>query len=215
LEAGPIMHLVNDMLVESLQRVALIIVQSRRSGVSLVVIRHDNDLLGWKISSSLSGERNLVEVFLWFKYFVHVMLKGIFVCDVIGMLFNYCYNLKGIRFLKVIDVGVSCIYGNKMFLVTESERKIRAYGFLSTEDEGVSLSEQWEFIDKKIIPHEVHCGEGVRRRSNFVSAVSEDILEAGADIHQKECKLTKMVIMVIDNPRKVKVFLIRFIIIVF
>jgi hypothetical protein len=115
------------------------------------------------------------------------------------MLFGSQSNPKEISNMKVIDVIVSFWLKEVMFLVTESRKEVQAYRFLLTEDEGVSLSGQVEFIDKKITPHEVHYREGIYRRNVFVSAVSEDCSEAGAGVHQEKSKPKKRVIVIFDD----------------
>jgi hypothetical protein len=93
----------------------------------------------------------------------------------------------------------------KVFLVTESERMIRSYRFLLSEDERVSLSGQMEFYYEKLITlYDVRNGEGIYRRISLVSAVREVILDAGADMHLGNDKLVKNVQRVIlkaEDPR--------------
>jgi hypothetical protein len=85
---------------------------------------------------------------------------------------------KKVQFINEVELEVDFLMYNKMFLVTEGEKRIRSYRILLSEDEGVSLSGQVEFIIKTNNSPEVHFREGICRRNYFVPTISEGCLEA-------------------------------------
>jgi hypothetical protein len=93
----------------------------------------------------------------------------------------------------IVELEVDFLKNEKMFLVTESERRIQSYRILS-EDEGVSPGGHVEFIIKNNNSPEVHPGEGIYQANYFTSlSVRKEYLEAGANTHLEKIKLMESV----------------------
>jgi hypothetical protein len=92
-----------------------------------------------------------------------------------------------------VELEVDFLKNEKMFLVTEGEKRIRSYRILS-EDEGVSPGGHVEFIIKNNNSQEVHPGEGIYQAICLASlSVREEYSEAGANTHLENIKTMESV----------------------